>query len=119
MRFLESIIKLSYWLFSGVMILIGLGTIGLAFFNSPLQLQVALGLIGLGFVSLGLVQAKRGQDRQRDEERFDTIMVKLDQIQQELLKEKQPERRGTAIADIITSGLKYYADHITRQKEEE
>ena len=119
MRFLKSIVNVSYGLYSAVMIVIGLGIIILAFMNSPIQLQIALGLIGLGFISLGLVQVKRGQDRKINEERFDTIMTKLDEIQQELKKEDQPKGTGVVIADVISSGLKYYSEYLTKQKKEE
>ena len=119
MRFLESIVNVSYWLYSAVMIVIGLGIIILAFLNSPIQLQIALGLIGLGFITFGLVQVKRGQDRKKNEERFDMIVTKLDEIQQELKKEDQPKGTGVVIADVITSGLKYYADQITKSNREE
>ncbi len=73
MRFLKSIVNISYWLCSAVMIVVGIGIIILAFMNSPLQLQIALGLIGLGLIASGLVQVKRGQDRRINEERFDII----------------------------------------------
>ena len=119
MRFLESIVNVSYWLYSAVMIVIGLGSIILAFMNSPIQLQIALGLIGLGFIAAGLVQVKRGQDRSKNEERFDIIVTKLDEIQRELKKEDQSKGTGVAIAEVITSGLKFYADQITRSKKEE
>ena len=119
MRFLKSIVSVSYWVFGTVMIVSGLGIIILAFMNSPLQLQIVLGLIGLGFISLGLVQVKRLQDEKRDKERFDEIIAKLDEIQQELKKEEQPKGTGIAIADVITSGLKYYAEHMTKQQKEE
>jgi len=119
MRFLKSIVNVSYWLYSAVMIVIGLGIIILAFMNSPIQLQIALGLIGLGFITLGLVQVKRGQDRKKNEERIDIIVTKLDEIQQELKKEEQPKGTGIAIADVITSGLKYYAEQMNKQNKEE
>ena len=119
MRFLESIANVSYWLYSAVMIVIGLGIIVLAFMNSPIQLQIALGLIGLGFITFGLVQVKRGQDRKKNEERIDIIVTKLDEIQEELKKEDKPKGTGVAIADVITSGLKYYADQITKSKKED
>ena len=119
MRFLESIVNVSYWLYSAVMIVMGLGIIILAFMNSPIQLQIALGLIGLGFITLGLVQVKRGQDRKKNEERIDIIVTKLDEIQEELKKEDKPKGTGVAIADVITSGLKYYADQITKSKKED
>ena len=119
MKFLKSISSVSYWIYSIVMIVIGLGMIVLAFINSPIQMQIALGLTGLGFISLGLVQIKRAQNENRDEERFNQIMNKLDEIQQELKKEEKPEGKGIAIADVITSGLKYYAEHMTKQKKEE
>ncbi len=119
MQFLKSIVNVSYWFYSAVMIVIGLGIIILAFMNSPIQLQIALGLIGLGFITSGLVQVKRGQDRKINEERFDIIVNKLDEIQQELKKEDQSKGTGVAFADVITSGLKYYADQITKSKKEE
>lgn len=119
MRFLKSIASAPYWLFSSVMIAIGLGAIILALINSPLQLQIALGLIGLGFISLGLVQVKRAQYENINQKRFDQVIAKLDEIQQELKKEDRPKGTGIAIADVISSGLKYYADQITKPKEEE
>ncbi len=119
MQFLKSIVNVSYLLYIAVMIVIGLGIIILAFVNSPMQLQIALGLIGLGFITLGLVQVKRGQDRKKDEERFDIIVTKLDEIQQELKKEDQPKGTGVAVADVIISGLQYYADRIAKPKKEE
>ena len=119
MRFLKSIVNVSYWLYSAVMIVMGLGIIILAFMNSPIQLQIALGLIGLGFITLGLVQVKRGQDRKISEERYDIIVTKLDEIQQKLEKEDQPKGTGIAIADMLTSTLKYYTEQITKSKKEE
>ncbi len=93
--------------------------VALAFINSSLQLQIALGLIGLGFISLGLVQLKRARDESVNEKRFDQIMVKLDEIRQEFEKEDQPKRTGVSIADVITSGMKYYSEYTTKQKKEE
>ena len=119
MRFLKYLNSVPYWILGTVMIAIGFGIIILALINPPLQLQIALGLIGIGFISLGLVQVKHTQDDNRDEKRFNQVIVKLDEIQQELQKEKQAERRGTAIADIISSGLKYYADQKTKPPKEE
>jgi len=119
MRFLESIVNVSYWLYSAVMIVIGLGIIILAFMNSPIQLQIALGLLGLGFITLGLVQVKREQDRKISEERFDIIVTKLDELQQELKKDEQNKGTGVVIADVLSSGLKYYSDYLTKQKKEE
>ena len=91
----------------------------IAFINSPIQLQIALGLIGLGFITLGLVQVKRGQDRKNNEGKLDIIVTKLDEIQQELKKEEQPKGTGVVIADVLSSGLKYYSEYITKQKKEE
>jgi len=119
MRFLESIVNVSYWLYSAVMIVIGLGIIILAFMNSPIQLPIALGLLGMGFITLGLVQVKREQDRKISEERFDIIVTKLDELQQEVKKDEQNKGTGVVIADVLSSGLKYYSDYLTKQKKEE
>ena len=119
MRFSKYLNSISYCILGTVMIAIGLGTIILALINNPLQLQIALGLIGLGFISLGLVQVKRTQDDNRDEKRFNQVIVKLDEIQQQLQKEKHAERVSTSIADIISSGLKYYADQKPKPPKDE
>ena len=102
-----------------IIILIGLGLIITAFIDSSLQMQIALVLGGIGFICLGLMQVKRIRDGQRDEERFEQIMTGLEQIRQALEKEEQPKGKGIAIADVITSGLKYYAEHLTKPKQEE
>ncbi|MFC1956343.1 hypothetical protein ACFLWZ_07530 [Chloroflexota bacterium] len=118
MSFKKLIVSVSHGIFGAVIILSGLGIIILAFMNSPLQLQIVMGLVGLGLISLGLAQVKRAQDGKGDKERFEQIMTRLNQIQQELQKEKKPERGGTVIADILGSGLKYYADKIKDEKSE-
>ena len=104
MNLIKLIVRTSYQSFGIVMMLTGLGMVVMAFMNSPIQLQIALGLIGLGFITLGLVQVKRGQDRKKNEERFDLIVTKLDEIQKELKKEDQPKGTGVTIADVISSG---------------
>ncbi len=119
MRFLESIVNVSYWLYSIVMIVIGFGIIILAFMNSPLQLQITLGFIGLGFITLGLVQVKREQNIKVNEARFDIIVTKLDEIQQELKKEDRSKGTGVVVADILSSSLQYYTDYLTMQKKKE
>ena len=102
-----------------VIILVGLGIIVAAFIGSMLQLQIAAALVGTGFICLGLMQFKQDNDRKRDEEKFNQIMAKLDEIQQELEKEEEPKNKGVAIADIISSGLKYYSEYMTKPKKEE
>jgi len=119
MRFLESIASVSYWSFSAVMILIGFTTIILAAFNSPWQLQIALGLIGLGSIALGLVYVKRAQNEKVNEQRFSQIIARLDEIQEELKKEERPKGTGVVIADVLTAGLKYYAEQMNKQNKEE
>jgi len=119
MNLIKLIVSTSYQSFGIVMMLVGLGMVVMAFLNSPIQLQIALGLIGLGFITLGLVQVKRGQDRKTNEDRVDIIMAKLDEIQQELKKKEQPKGTGVAIADAISSGLKYYSEYMTKKKKEE
>jgi len=102
-----------------VITLIGLGLIISAFIDSPLQLQIAAALVGIGFICLGLMQLKQDNDRKRNEEKFNQIIAKLDEIQQELEKEDESKGKGVVIADVIASGLKYYAEHMTKPKKEE
>lgn len=102
-----------------VIILAGIGIIIAAVTSSILQLQIAGALAGVGFICLGLLQLKRDQERRRDEERFEQIIAKLEQIQQELQKEEQTKGSGVVIADVIASGLKYYSEYMTKPKKEE
>ncbi len=118
MNIIKSIINASYRIFAVVIMLIGLGIIILAFVNSLLLWQIVVALVGLGFISFGLVQVKRAQDRKRDKEKFQQLMAKLDEIQQELKKEDEP-KGGVAIADVIASGLKYYSEHMTKPDKED
>ena len=102
-----------------MIILVGIGLIITAFIDPPLQLQIAAALVGLGFICMGLMMLRRAQDKKREEERFEQLMTKIDQIQKELEKEEEPKGKGVVIADVIASGLKYYAEHMTKPKKEE
>ena len=96
--------------------MIGLGIFTMAFINSPIQFQIALGLIGFGFITWGFAQVKREQKRKRNEERFDVLVTKLDEIQQELKKEDSSKGTGVAVADVLSSGLQFYAEYMNRQQ---
>ncbi|MFC1949171.1 hypothetical protein ACFLW0_03255 [Chloroflexota bacterium] len=119
MNLIKLVVSTSYQSFGVVMMLIGVGMVVMAFINSPLQLQIAMCIIGLGFFSLGLVQIKRAQNVRAEEERFNKILAKLDEIQQELKKEDQSKGTGVVVADILSSSLQYYTDYLTKQKKEE
>ena len=115
----KSIIKSAYVIFGVKMMIIGVALIVLAFFNSPVALQVGMGLAGLGFISLGLLGLKRNSDRKGEEKQAEQVMAKLDEIQQAIEKQEQSKGSGIAIADVISSGLKYYAEHMSKEKDEE
>ena len=119
MKLMKYIVSISYQSFGIILLVIGLGIIIMAFINSPLQLQLAMWIIGLGFFWLGLVQIKRAQNLNAEEERFHKIIVKLDEIQLELKKKEQTQGTGVVIADVLSSGLKYYSEYMNRQEKEE
>ena len=114
MRFIKTVIDSSNRFLSIVTILIGIAIVFMAFVNSPIQLQIALGLIGAGIISIGLVQIKRVQDSKK----ITQILTVLSEIQQELAKPKEPESGHTVIADVFSAGLKYYTDHVSEQMKE-
>ena len=99
--------------------LIGLGVVVIAFTGSPLQFQIALGLVGLGFIVLALMLLKQHQEKRLSEDKMDVMIAKIDQILQEVKKEDQSKGKGVIIADVLSSGLKYYSEHVARQKREE
>jgi len=102
---------------------IGLVIAGIAFISDVLELQIALGLAGVGFVSTALVLFVQVQDKKSaarlEEEKHRQIMEKLEKIEKELERAEQPKQGGVAIADVISSGLKYYAQHLTKPKKED
>lgn len=102
-----------------VTIAIGIGIIILALVNPPLQLQITLGLIGLELIALGLIQVKRSLEDYSYEKRLNQIIAKLNEIQQELHEGKEAEKRGATIAEIISSGLKYYSDQKNKPPKDE
>ena len=101
-----------------IIIVIGLVAVASAIF-SRIEFQVALALAGAAFICYGMIQFGKVLERQKNEERYQQLMDKLEQIRQELEKEDQPKGYGVAIADVISSGLKYYTEHIARPKKEE
>ena len=101
-----------------IIVMIGLVAVASAIF-SRMEFQVALALAGAAFICYGIVQYGKVLERQKNEERYQQLMAKLEQIRQGLEKEEQPKGSGVAIADVISSGLKYYAEHIARPKKEE
>ena len=115
MRFIKSVLNTADRYLNRVTVLMGMAVILLAFFVAPIPLQVALGLTGAGVVTIGLGQQKRA----RDSEKIDRILTELNEIRQKLEQPKEPESGRTAIADVITAGLKLYADRIAKPTQEE
>ena len=114
----KSIIFKAYPVAAIFTVLTGLGLFITAFFTSNIQIQVALGLGGVALVSLSLIIIKLTQEAKQAQVKLDTIMARLDGLQQELEKKEEP-KSGIAIADIINSSLKFYADYKDREKGEE
>ena len=100
-----------------IIMVIGIVAVFSAFF-SQMEFQVVLALAGAAFIFYGIFQFGKVLERQKNEERYQQLMAKLEQIRQELEKEEKP-KGGVAIADVISSGLKYYAEHIAQPKKEE
>lgn len=115
MQYIRSIISPPERGLSAATVLLGAAVGGLAFFVSPAPLQAALGLAGAGGVLIGLTQLRRAGDAAK----LDRVLAELAEIREKLEKSREPEGGRTAIADVITAGLKMYADRIGRPKEEE
>ena len=99
--------------------MIGLIITALVFIDTQIRLKITLGFIGLSFIILGLVQLKQEQERKENEEGFNVMLTKLDEIQQEPKKEDKSKGTEVVVADILSSGLKYYTDSLIKQKKKE
>ncbi len=84
-----------------------------------LELKIALALTGAAFVSSGVIQLVQAQDKKQDDQKLEQITRNLEELKQALQKEDESKGKGVAIADVIASGLKYYAEHMTKPKKDE
>jgi sulfite exporter TauE/SafE len=100
-----------------ILIIIGIVFFILMFFN-PIS-DIALAIAGLAFILSGFIQLGQIWNIKRDEEKLKRIINKLNEIQQSLEKVEQPKATGVAIADVISSGLKYYTEHMAKPKKKE
>ena len=119
MNFIKSSRIKLYHLAVAVIILAGIGVFVSAFLASDIQLQIALGLGGVGLFSLGLIIIKITRDDKKAQEKLDAIIAKLDELQQELQKKEEPGKSGVAIADIISSSMKFYSEYKSKEKKED
>ncbi len=119
MNFIQSFILKVYPVAVVIIVLAGIGVFISAFLASDIQLQIALGLGGVGLFSLGPIFIKLARDAKKAQEKLDAIIAKLDELQQELQKKEEPGKSGVAIADIINSSLKFYSEFKDREKKEE
>jgi cadmium resistance protein CadD (predicted permease) len=116
---MKSIIDRADYIMCAALIIIGASLVVLAFFNSPVQLQFTVGLAGLGFICLGLLQLKKVRENDENLEKIELINNKLEEIKREIEKKEKAKGTGVAVADIISSGLKYYSEHINKAKNED
>ena len=119
MNFMQSYILKLYPVAVVVIILAGIGVFISAFLASDIQLQIALGLGGVGLFSLGMIIIKLARDTKKAQEKLDAIIAKLDELEQELQKKEEPGKSGVAIADIINSSMKFYSEYKSKEKKEE
>lgn len=100
--------------------LAGIGLIVLAFLHSPLVSQVIIGLIGVVSLSLAPLFLALARRETREQERYAQIMAKLEEIEEQFKQqEEKPGKSGVAIADIISSGMKFYSEYISKDKDKE
>ena len=94
-------------------------TAGFGCFGTTAEIKFALALAGIAIILSGLIQIRQVQDTKQEEERYQKIMEKLEKIEKDIEGLEQPKGSGVVIADVISSGLKYYAEHMAQPKKEE
>ena len=118
MNYIYSVISRIYPAVAIIAVMAGIGIFITVFFSGDTAFQIALGFGGAGLVSLGLIIIKIARDEKKAQEKLDVIMAKLDEIQQELQKKEEPGKSGIAIADVISSSLKFYSEFKKSEEKE-
>jgi hypothetical protein len=102
-----------------IVILAGIGIIVAAGFAASLPIQIALGLGGLVLIFLGIIAIRVIHEERQSQEKLDVLLTKLDELREEMKQEEKQGKSGIAIADVISSSLKFYADYKEKEHPEE
>jgi hypothetical protein len=102
-----------------VVILAGIGIIVAAGFAASLPIQIALGLGGVGLIFLGIIVIRVIHEEKQSQEKLDVLLTGLDELREEMKQDEKQGKSGIAIADIISSSLKFYADYKEKEHPEE
>jgi uncharacterized membrane protein YqjE len=111
---------MKYSIYLAILImLLGLAVIITIVFSPTAELKFAMALTGIALILSGLIQLRQVQDKKEEDVRYRQIMEKLEKIEKDIASLEQPKGTGVAIADVISSGLKYYAEHMAEPKKED
>jgi hypothetical protein len=110
MSFLRSLSIRIYPIAVVIVILSGISINITAGFIKTLLVQVAMGLGGVGLIFLGLIINKLVHEERKSQEKLDELLKKLEELR-EIQQETRQDKSGIVIADVINSGLKFYADY--------
>jgi hypothetical protein len=116
---MKSLIIRIYPVAIAIVILAGIGIIVAAGFAASLPIQIALGLGGLGLIFLGIIVIRVIHEEKQSQEKLDVLLAGLDELREEMKQEEKQGKSGIAIADIINSSLKFYADYKEKEHPEE
>jgi hypothetical protein len=116
----EDRMNVNYYIGIGVFLMATAVTVfALALYINIIEVKIALIVAAIGLFASGLIQLGRVGERQKEEERQKELLDKLNEIHQEVNAFKESKQGGVAIADVISSGLKYYAEHMAEPKKED
>jgi hypothetical protein len=101
------------------LVVVGVTIITAALLTPPLPWQLLAGLAGAGLLLVGIIVLQRKGEEDGLKRKLGALSEELETIRKEMEKLEAPEKKGVAIADVISSSLKYYADHMTEKKREE
>ena len=107
---MKSIIRKTDYILGAILIVIGICAIILAFFNSPIQLQITVGLAGFGFICLGLLQFRKAHEQLEIIENLQRINTKLDEIKQIIQSHAQKGNYRVLATDGSEEQVLYQVD---------
>ena len=112
--------NINYYIGIGIFLMAAAITVFvLALYINIIEVKIAIIVAAFGLLASGLMQLGLVGEKKQEEGRYQMIMEKLEKIEKDIEGLEPSKGSGVAIADVISSGLKFYAEHMAQPKKEQ